>query len=244
MRRQAVERYVERLFARRRPKPFAATEEELAVVRTAIDLAAAGPDAQGPSPAFVDRLRRQLREQEQTRAATPAPQPAWRTPPRRRLLAAGALTATGALAGVAADQLLQRREEGAQAQQPGPSAELVPVTGSWQPVVQAAELPEGAVVAFDLGAVTGFVRRTDGRIRAVSGNCTHQGCRLDLDSARDRLACPCHGATFSLAGVNLTRPHQSGEPLPALPRLPVRELDGAIQIYAPAADHSPKATTE
>ncbi|MER6354492.1 Rieske (2Fe-2S) protein [Streptomyces sp. NPDC001634] len=242
MRRQAVDRYVERLLGRRRPKPFAATEDELALVRTAIDLAAAGPDAQGPSPAFVDRLRNQLREHEQTQAATPTPQPTWRTPPRRRLLAAGALTATGALAGVAADQFLQRRDEGAQAQQPGPPAELVPVTGSWQPVAQTTEVPEGAVVAFDLGTVTGFVRRTDGRVRAVSGNCTHQGCRLDLDSAHDKLACPCHGATFSLAGVNLTRPHRSGEPLPALPRLPVRELDGTIQIYAPAASHSPKST--
>ncbi|WP_405885127.1 Rieske (2Fe-2S) protein [Streptomyces sp. NBC_01136] len=242
MRRQAVDRYVERLLGRRHPKPFAATEDELALVRTAIDLAAAGPDAQGPAPAFVDRLRHQLREHEQAQAATPTPQPAWRTPPRRRLLAAGALTATGALAGVAADQFLQRRDEGAQAQQPGPSAELVPVTGSWQPVAQTTEVPEGAVVAFDLGTVTGFVRRTDGRIRAVSGNCTHQGCRLDLDSAHDRLACPCHGATFSLAGVNLTRPHQSGEPLPALPRLPVRELDGTIQIYAPAVSHSSKST--
>ncbi len=208
-------------------------------MRTAIDLAAAGPDAQGPSSAFVDRLRNRLREEEQAQAAKPAAQPAWRTPPRRRLLAAGALSATGALAGVAADRLLRHRDEAAQAQQPDPSAELVPAAGTWQPVARTAEVPEGAVVAFDLGTVTGFVRRTDGRVRAVSGNCTHQGCRLDLDSTRDQLACPCHGATFSLVGVNLTRPHQSGVPLPALPRLPVRELDGAVQIYAPAASPSP-----
>ncbi|MGE7434051.1 Rieske (2Fe-2S) protein [Kitasatospora sp. NPDC001175] len=238
MRRQAVDRYVERLLGRRRPKPFAATEEELAVVRTAIDLAAAGPDAQGPTPAFVDRLRQQLREQEQAQAATPAPQPAWRTPPRRRVLAAGALTATGAVAGMAAEKLLVGPDAGAQAQQPGSSEEIVPDIGSWQPVARTAEVAEGAVVAFDLGTVTGFVRRTDGRVRAVSGICTHQGCRLGLDSARDRLACPCHGATFSLAGVNLTRPHQAGEPLPTLPRLPVRELDGTIQIYAPAISQS------
>jgi cytochrome b6-f complex iron-sulfur subunit len=242
MRQQAVDRYVDRLLGRRRPTPFAATGEELGLVRTAIDLAAAGPDSSEPSPAFIDRLRRELREQEQ--AATPTPQPAWRATPRRRLLAAGALTATGALAGAAADELFTQPEggSGTSAEQSAPPGELVPVTGAWQPVARVAEVPEGAVVTFDLGAVAGFVTRTDGRVQAVSGNCTHQGCRLDLDRARDVLACPCHGATFSLAGVNLTRPRQSGQPLPALPRLPVRELDGAIQIYAPAAGHSPQST--
>lgn len=233
MRQQAVDRYVNRLLARRRPKPFAATEEELALVRTAIDLVAAKPDAADPSPAFIDRLRNELREHEQTQDATSTPPPAWRTPPRRRLLAAGALTATGALAGAAADQIFARSDGGAQAQQPAPPGELVPVTGAWQPVARAADVPDGAVVAFDLGAVVGFVRRTGGRVQAVSGNCTHQGCRLDLDNAHRVLACPCHGATFSLAGVNLTRPRESGEPLPTLPRLPVRELDGSIEIYAP-----------
>ncbi|MEY9873259.1 cytochrome b6-f complex iron-sulfur subunit [Streptacidiphilus sp. MAP12-33] len=241
MRRQAVDRYVDRLLGRRRPKPFAATEEELTMVRTAIDLAAAGPDAHEPSPAFVDRLRNQLREHEQTREATPEPRPAWRIPARRRFLAAGALTATGALAGAAADQILQGHGRSAQVQPPAASGELVPVIGTWQAVAQASEVPEGAVVAFDLGSVTGFVRRTGGRLRAVSGNCTHQGCRLNLDAARDELACPCHGATFSLVGINLTRPHQSGTPLPALPRVPVREQGGTIQIYAPAGDHSPPA---
>lgn len=241
MRRQAVDRYVDRLLGRRRPKPFAATEQELALVRTAIDLAAAGPDATDPSPAFVDRLRRELREHEQAAAAEPAPQPAWRTPPRRRLLAAGALTATGALAGAAADQIFLRSDASPQAQQPSPSGELIPVTGAWQQVAHTAEVPEGAVVAFDLGAVAGFVRRTNGRVQAVSGDCTHQGCRLDLDTAHHVLACPCHGATFNLAGVNLTHPRQSGEPLPTLPRLPVREIDGAIQIYAPEGDHSPES---
>jgi nitrite reductase/ring-hydroxylating ferredoxin subunit len=172
-------------------------------------------------------------------AAAPAPEPAWRAPRRRRLLAAGALTATGALTGAAGDQLFARTE-GPQAQQPAPPGELIPAVGTWQPIARTAEVPEGAVVAFDLGAVAGFVRRTGGRVQAVSGSCTHQGCRLDLDSAHRVLACPCHGATFDFAGANLTRPRQSGEPLPALPRLPVRELDGTIQIYAPVGSQPPR----
>jgi Rieske Fe-S protein len=68
----------------------------------------------------------------------------------------------------------------------------------------------------------------------VSGTCTHQGCRLDLAPARDQLACPCHGATFTLAGVNLTHPLKTGDRLPALPRLAVREQDGTIQVYTPS----------
>jgi nitrite reductase/ring-hydroxylating ferredoxin subunit len=52
--------------------------------------------------------------------------------------------------------------------------------------------------------------------------------------------CPCHGATFTLAGANLTHPRQTGSVLPALPRLPVREQDGRIQVYAPATPASPE----
>lgn len=241
--RQPVDRYVDRLVGRRRPKPFAPTEDELAVMRTAIDLAAAGPDAAEPSPAFVDRLRERLREHEQAEAAAPEPRPAWRTPPRRWLLAAGSLTATGVLAGMATDQLFLQSGAGAVAGQQPPASpgDLVPVAGSWQQVARTAQVPEGAVVAFDLGSLTGFVRRAGGRVQAVTGTCTHQGCRLDLDNTHEVLACPCHGATFSLAGVNLTRPRSSGGPLPPLPRLPVREAGGSIEVYAPLPGRTPPA---
>src|SRR5205807_763326 len=107
--------------------------------------------------------------------------------------------------------------------------------GTWQNVASDTDLPEGAVLPFDLGAVTGFVRRVSGRVQAVSGVCTHQGCRLHLDTPGGKLACPCHGATFSLAGAPLTRPHGSS-PLPALPRLPVRIEGGQVQVYAPTPE--------
>ena len=100
-------------------------------------------------------------------------------------------------------------------------------------VADGAALPEGAVLPFDLGPITGFLRRSGGRVQAVSGICTHQGCRLELTDSRTEIGCPCHGATFNLAGTNLTHPRVMGHPLPALPRLPVRELDGQIEIYAP-----------
>jgi nitrite reductase/ring-hydroxylating ferredoxin subunit len=243
--RHPVDRYVNRLLRRRRPKPFAPTEDELAVMRTAIDLMGAAPDGHAPRPAFVEQLRDRLAEQERAEQGTEADPPAWRTPARRRFLTAGALTAAGAAAGVGADRMVviaSGADQNGRSGQPGPQppapAELTPTAGVWRDVSASADLAEGDVRPFDLGAVTGFLRRASGRVQAVSGICTHQGCRLDLAAARDKLSCPCHGATFTVAGVNLTHPRQSGGPLPALLRLPVREQSGVIQVYAPAAGPS------
>jgi cytochrome b6-f complex iron-sulfur subunit len=228
--KRPIDRYVDSLLRRRRPRPFAPSEEDLAVARTAIDLAAAGPDAQRPSEAFVEDLRRRLAAQ-QTADSRPSPAAlpvGRRTVGRRRFLAAGALTATAA-AGAAAGHALT---------EPSPAsateAELRPTTGTWQAVAASADLPEGAVVPFDLGTVTGFLQRVSGRLRAVSGICTHQGCRLNLTPPRDQLVCPCHGATFTLAGQPLTHPHNN-HALAALPRLPVRVSGDRIQVYAPAS---------
>lgn len=231
--RHPVDTYVNRLLRRRRPKPFAPTQDELAVMRTAIDLMAATPEAHGPRPAFVEQLRAQISQQERDEQGAQAPRPAWRTPARRRFLAAGALTAAGAAAGVGADRMVVIASGDDQNRQPQPPAELTPTAGVWRDVAASADLAEGDVRPFDLGSVNGFMRRTSGHVQAVSGTCTHQGCRLDLAAARDKLSCPCHGATFTVAGVNLTHPRQSSGPLPALPRLPVRELAGRIQVYAP-----------
>ena len=95
------------------------------------------------------------------------------------------------------------------------SRELTPTTGSWQPVAASADAPDGDMRPFDGGSVVGFVRRVDGRPEAVSGVCTHQGCRLWFDKPDHRLRCPCHSTSFSPAGQVLT--HQlpiSPEPLP------------------------------
>ena len=84
--------------------------------------------------------------------------------------------------------------------------------------------------AFDLGAVAGFVHRVDGVVRAVSGSCTHQGCRLALDGARN-LDCPCHTTVFALSG-DLIRHQLPVAPRP-LPTFATREVDGVVQVYAP-----------
>ncbi len=225
-----VDRFVESLARRRQPKPFTPTQDEIAVARTAIALAAAAPDADTPREAFVAELRSKLADGDAAVVPVPAHAQAGPSPGRRRFLQAAALTATGAAAGAALDHVVS--EEGG-----GPpvvaAPEITPARGSWQTVASDGALAEGAVVAFDVGGVSGFVRRIGGRLQAVSGVCSHQGCRLDLTDARDRLACPCHGATFALTGTPLTHPFRVDSKLPPLPRLAVRTQDGDVQVYAP-----------
>ncbi|NUR57843.1 MAG: Rieske (2Fe-2S) protein [Catenulispora sp.] len=223
--KHAIDRYVDSLLRRRRPKPFPPTEDDLAMARVAIDLAAAVPDAQRPREAFVEDLRRRLSDQQEPH---PAPPPAaYRPRGRRRFLAA--LTATGVAAAVTTDLVVSGTAQTTLA-----GGDLTSDTGGWQTVAHTADLPEGAVLPFDLGTLNGFIRRQSGRFQAVSGVCTHQGCRLHLDTPQTKLTCPCHGATFSVAGEPLSRPHGS-HPLPALPRLPVRIDGDHVQVFGPTA---------
>jgi Rieske Fe-S protein len=59
---------------------------------------------------------------------------------------------------------------------------LEPNAGAWRAVGASVDLPDGGALAFDLGSVSGFVHRADTRLEAVSGVCTHQGCKLWLDA--------------------------------------------------------------
>lgn len=224
---RGLRRHLDDLVHGRRPRPFRATPAEADELRVALELRAGRPGADDPRPAFVDELHRRLAaELDGARADTSvAPQ---RSHPldRRRLLAGGAgLAAASAAVGAAVGHALtgDRRPD-------GPDT-VTPTGGAWRTVVAAAELPEGAVRAFDLGTVVGFVHRVDGVVRAVSGTCTHQGCRLRLDAARARLDCPCHTTSFAPSGALVT--HQLPLAPPPLPGFATREVDGVVQVFAP-----------
>ena len=58
---------------------------------------------------------------------------------------------------------------------------MQPGDGSWQVVAASANVPAGVMRPFDVGSVVGFVRRVNGQPEAISGVCTHQGCRLWFD---------------------------------------------------------------
>jgi cytochrome b6-f complex iron-sulfur subunit len=230
---RGLRRHLDDLAAGRRPQPFRATDADADELRVALELRAAAPGADTPREGFVDELHRRLAAElaapAPERAADPvAPGPGSPAPPRalgrRRLLVQGAgLAAASAAVGASVDHLMTRESA------PGPQ-ELSPNTGTWQTVATSTELPEGAVRAFDLGTVAGFVHRTDGVPQAVSGTCTHLGCRLRLVPA-GTLDCPCHTTVFAASGEVVT--HQLPVAPGPLPRFATREVDGAVQVYAP-----------
>jgi cytochrome b6-f complex iron-sulfur subunit len=236
-------RFVEDLLGSRRPRRFRASQDDAEVIRTAITLRAARPGDSTPRPEFVSALHERLAAEVQASAPdTPAPQtPEPQTPephtpepqrlagPRRRFLAAASLAAGAATAGAGIDHALTGSQAGS-VQQSAQST-MRPDAGGWQTVLASADLPDGLARAFDAGVVTGFAQRQGGRVRAVSGVCTHQGCLLRLAAPQTRLVCPCHGATFRLDGTVLS--HRLNIALAPLPRLAVREVNGSVQVFVP-----------
>jgi cytochrome b6-f complex iron-sulfur subunit len=236
-----VRRFVEDLLRGKRPKSFRAEEPDLAELRTAITLRAARPGSGAPSAEFVTKLHERLSAEhaETERAGAERigakPDPATGQAvhgTRRRFVLATAIAAAAAAIGAGLDHIFTRRSPA----EPGTQragGTLTPTVGAWRTVAASADLPEGGVRAFDLGTVVGFVRRTGGLVHAVSGTCTHQGCRLLLDMAARRLDCPCHNAAFAVTG-ELVSHELPVTPMP-LPQFATREVDGTVQVFAPPA---------
>ena len=109
---------------------------------------------------------------------------------------------------------------------------LTPYAGEWRTVGASADVPAGGALPFDLGTVNGFVHRSPDGLEAVSGICTHQGCKLSLDAPDQRLRCPCHLTSFTLDGTTAT--HQLPVAPPPLPKFRAREVNGRIEVFAPA----------
>lgn len=226
---RGVRRFVAALLAGRRPKPVDIDAAEAAELRAAITLRAARAGSGAPREEFLTDLHRRLSAE----LADPAPapgRPLGRGGSRRRLLQGASLAAAAAAVGAVLDHTLTLSRAATPAQA---DPTLTPTAGAWRTVAASAELPEGGIRGFDLGSMAGFVHRSQGQLRAVSGVCTHQGCRLRLDAPAGRLDCPCHTTTFAISGQLLT--HQLPVAPRPLPHLAVREQGGQIQIYAPAA---------
>ncbi|MER7243849.1 Rieske 2Fe-2S domain-containing protein [Kribbella sp. NPDC000426] len=222
---RGVRRFVDDLLSRRRTKPFAADEADESQIRTAIALRAAGPDT-GPSDAFVDSLRERLRTELDQAPPVPEPHGSSR---RRFVLSIAAASAASAAVGVGAEMALSG-SGGAVTAEPSEQT-ITPDNGEWRGIVALKDLPDGAVRPFDVGSIVGFVHRTGDRLTAVSGVCTHLGCKLALDGPARQLNCPCHSAAFAVDGAVLH--HRLPIALPPLPKLNVRESDGVVQVFVP-----------
>jgi nitrite reductase/ring-hydroxylating ferredoxin subunit len=115
---------------------------------------------------------------------------------RRDLLRVGLGAAAGLAAGAGAISILRPFDR---APLVGNGRPLVR-EGEWVAVASLADLPPGAAVRFSTAAFDGYVVNDAGTIRALSSVCTHMGCTLSYREAWQDLRCPCHGASFNLAG--------------------------------------------
>jgi cytochrome b6-f complex iron-sulfur subunit len=225
MNTRALRRYIDDLLRGRRPKPFRPDDFEAAQIRTAIELQAARQESDAPRPEFLTDLHRRLAAQQDS-AARPVPKS---NATRRNVIVGTSAAAAAAVAAVSIDRTLidgQVADGGNSGSQ-----ELTPNTGRWVRVAASSEVTRGVMWPFDVGSVIGFVRRVDGKPEAVSGVCTHQGCRLWFDAPDDRLRCPCHSTSFTPTGLVVT--HQLPIAPKPLPTLMVREQGGVIEVFVP-----------
>lgn len=231
MNARGLRRYIDDLLRGRRPKPFQPDDFEAAQIRTAIELRAARPGGDAPRQEFLNDLHARLAEQ---MTGTPPEAVPKQNTTRRQVIVGTSAAAAAAVTAVSVDRLVIG---GQAAEAPATSGQLTPNDGRWMRVAASSEVPDGVMHPFDLGSVNGFVRRVNGKPEAVSGVCTHQGCRLWFDASDDRLRCPCHSTSFAPSGQVLT--HQLPIAPKPLPTLMVREVDGAIEVFAPASTDEP-----
>jgi cytochrome b6-f complex iron-sulfur subunit len=250
--------YLDALLGNGRPSPDAVDDrDEAEMARMAAELAASAPGAEPvPDPAFVEQLRRRMREADAGIDAIREPPPVrerapeaegrvrWRLS-RRELLQAGLGAAAGMAAGVIGVSLAGQAQRRSTI---GDDGELVPDDGFWTEVARAAEILPGSAVRFTTPAFDGFVVNDGGAIRALSSVCTHMGCTLHFRPDWQDLRCPCHGASFGLDGrlANGRRAWRSegaypGDAeaypveLPDLVRPEVKVEDGVIWVWTAQA---------
>jgi nitrite reductase/ring-hydroxylating ferredoxin subunit len=200
---EALDRFIDTLLEGGRPAPDGVVGDEAPMARLAAELSAASDPTGGiPDPAFVEQLRLRMRDADAGITSVQG----WTLPAgaqlrrirltRRDVLRVGLGAAAGLAAGAGAISILR------------PSART-PLTangrplvrdGEWVAVAALADLPEGAAIRFSTVAFDGYVVNDAGTIRALSSVCTHMGCTLAYRAEWQDLRCPCHGASFNLAG--------------------------------------------
>lgn len=218
-RSRRVDRFVNAIADDRRPPGFRADADDLDVLAAAIELGAARPGADLPTPEFVAGLadRIGVGGERSARGSTPLIT-------RRRLLGAAGFAAA-ATVGAVTERVVS----------PGPDAtprNLVPDATTWTPVARLDAVRTGHAVQFSTGGVVGFVSNRNGQYQAVSAVCTHQGCILGLDGGTQQLQCPCHRAAFNLDGDVIS--HELPMTLRPLPRIATRVRDGNVEVQVAA----------
>jgi len=84
-----------------------------------------------------------------------------------------------------------------------------------EPEIEAAslaELKKKGALRFRFGREPCILVHENGRVHALSLVCTHLGCLVEWSEERHQLVCPCHRASFGLAGNVIEGPPK--RPLP------------------------------
>jgi len=215
-----VARFVDELLHGRRPHRFEASQEEAEAMTAAAGLSAARVGADVPDPAALDRIHQRLAEtlDENTVVDRRLSRRAW-------LRTAGA-AAAAVVVGVGLDEVVRNRQESGGA---GGSATLLPDSGSWRPVAAVNGIPTGHAMQVSTASLDAVIINDAGTITAVSGVCTHLGCKLQPDDANRKLNCPCHQTAFSWSGKVL---YYRLKAAPAnLPQIPSRVNNGQVELY-------------
>ena len=218
-----VARYVDDLLHGRRPRRFSASSEEVEAMTAAAGLASSRVGADLPSKAALDRIHGRL-------AAAMDESPALdRHMTRRVLLRTFGTAAAAMVIGVGLDEVATRQGKAPAGSGGGGSAVLMPDSGAWRPVASVTQLPAGHAMTVSTGAVDAVIVNDGGAISAVSGICTHLGCKLQPDDAGRKLDCPCHQTAFGWSGKVLYF-RLKAEPA-NLPQIPSRVNGDQIELF-------------
>jgi cytochrome b6-f complex iron-sulfur subunit len=217
-----VARFVDDLLHGRRPRRFEASQEEAEAMTAAAGLVSARVGADLPDKAALDRIHKKL-----SHALDESPVSDNRVSRRAWMRTVGT-AAAAVVVGVALDEIVtgQNLLESAGG---GVGSTLTPDNGTWRPVAAVTQLPAGHAMAVSTASVDAVVINDGGAISAVSGTCTHLGCKLQPDEVARKLNCPCHQSAFSWSGKVL---YYRLKAAPAnLPTIPSRVKDGQIELF-------------
>jgi cytochrome b6-f complex iron-sulfur subunit len=215
-----VARFIEELLHGRRPHRFEATHEEAEAMVAAASLSAARVGADVPDKAALDRIHQHLAEALDESAAVD------RRLSRRAWLRTAGAAAAAVVIGVGLDEVVRNRQESGGG---GSTATLLPDNGTWRPVAAVTQIPAGHAMLVSTASLDAVIVNDGGTITAVSGVCTHLGCKLQPDDASRKLDCPCHQTAFSWSGKVL---YYRLKAAPAnLPQIPSRVNNGQVELY-------------
>jgi len=215
-----VAHFVDDLLHGRRPRRFEATGEEAEALTAAAGLAAARVGADVPDKAALDRIHQRLADALDESSIVD------RGLSRRAWLRTAGAAAAAVVVGVGLDELVVNRQESGS---PGGAATLLPDNGTWRSVAAVTDIPSGHAMTVSTASLDAVIINDGGNISAVSGVCTHLGCKLQPDDANRKLNCPCHQTAFSWSGKVL---YYRLKAAPAnLPQIPLRVNNGQIELY-------------